>query len=151
MIHKWLWHAVAQNETGGANRGFWSMFPLTKVPFWYWFFEPQPNLSAIIGCLRETSSERQDVLKSGVKTRSSVLVHVFSPRSPFAKATDAQFELQRNTPRAQPFGPYGKPSFLDSQSFSVLPGISPLYGRRLVWLPQGFTSLSLFFGMYLFC
>ena len=23
-------------------RGFWSMFPLTRVPFWYWFFELQP-------------------------------------------------------------------------------------------------------------
>ena len=32
--------AVAQNQTGGANRGFWSMFP-----FWYRFFEPQPNVS----------------------------------------------------------------------------------------------------------
>ena len=28
---------VAQNETGGANRRFWSMFPLTRVPFWYRF------------------------------------------------------------------------------------------------------------------
>ena len=28
--------AVAENETGGANRGF----PVTKVPFWYRFFEP---------------------------------------------------------------------------------------------------------------
>ena len=35
--------AVAQNETGGANRGFWSMFPLTRVPCWYRFFKPQPH------------------------------------------------------------------------------------------------------------
>ena len=36
---------MAQNERGGANRGFWSMFPLTRVPFWYRFFEPQPFCS----------------------------------------------------------------------------------------------------------
>ena len=25
-------------------RRFWSMFPLTRVPFWYRFFEPYPNV-----------------------------------------------------------------------------------------------------------
>ena len=33
-----LWLKIKQE----GLRGFWSMFPLTKVPFWYWFFEPQP-------------------------------------------------------------------------------------------------------------
>ena len=37
---------VAQNYTGGANRGFWSMFPLTRVPFLYRFFEPPPTQTA---------------------------------------------------------------------------------------------------------
>ena len=23
------------------------MFPLTRVPFWYWYFEPYPNLEAV--------------------------------------------------------------------------------------------------------
>ena len=33
---------VAQNYTGWLRR-FWSTFPLTRVPFWYRFFEPQPD------------------------------------------------------------------------------------------------------------
>ena len=37
--HIWVWLKI---HTGGANRGFWSMFPLTRVPFGYRFFEPQP-------------------------------------------------------------------------------------------------------------
>ena len=37
---------VAQNQTGGVFRRSWSTFPLTRVPCWYRFFEPQPN-----GCL----------------------------------------------------------------------------------------------------
>ena len=36
--------AVGQNSPGGANRRFWSMFPLTRVPFWYRLFEPQPSV-----------------------------------------------------------------------------------------------------------
>ena len=34
----WPWLKVKQE----GLRGFWSMFPLAKVPFWYRFFEPQP-------------------------------------------------------------------------------------------------------------
>ena len=30
------------NRRGYAGFGFWSMFPLARVPFWYRFFEPQP-------------------------------------------------------------------------------------------------------------
>ena len=37
---------VAQNLVGGANRRFWSMFPLTRVLFWHRFFEPQPCVTA---------------------------------------------------------------------------------------------------------
>ena len=34
----WVWLKVKQK---GVRR-FRSMFPLTRVPFWYRFFEPQP-------------------------------------------------------------------------------------------------------------
>ena len=30
-------------RTGEGLRRFWSTFPLARVPFWYRFFEPQPN------------------------------------------------------------------------------------------------------------
>ena len=33
-IYTHTYMGVAQNETGGANRRFWSMSPLTRVPFW---------------------------------------------------------------------------------------------------------------------
>ena len=36
----WLWLKVKQE----GLRGFWSMFPLTKVPFWSRSFEPQPYI-----------------------------------------------------------------------------------------------------------
>ena len=34
----WLWLKIKQE----GLRRFWSMFPLTRVPLWYRFFEPQP-------------------------------------------------------------------------------------------------------------
>ena len=34
----WMWLKINQE----GLRRFWSMFPLTRVPFWYRFFEPQP-------------------------------------------------------------------------------------------------------------
>ena len=34
----WLWLKIKQE----GLRGFWSMFPLTRVPFWYRVFEPHP-------------------------------------------------------------------------------------------------------------
>ena len=37
---RWLWLKIKQE----GLRGFWSMFPLTKVPFWYQFFEPLPDI-----------------------------------------------------------------------------------------------------------
>ena len=36
----WLWLKIKQE----GLRGLWSMFPLTRVPFWYRFFEPQPHI-----------------------------------------------------------------------------------------------------------
>ena len=39
-IHIWVWLKIKQQ----GLRKFWSMFPLTRVPFWYRFFEPQPYL-----------------------------------------------------------------------------------------------------------
>ena len=33
----WVWLKIKQE----GLRRFWSMFPLTRVPFWYRFFEPQ--------------------------------------------------------------------------------------------------------------
>ena len=38
-IDKWVWLKIKQE----GLRRFWSMFPLTRVAFWYRFFEPQPN------------------------------------------------------------------------------------------------------------
>ena len=38
----WLWLKIKQE----GLRGFWSMFPRTKVPFWDRFFEPQPYICA---------------------------------------------------------------------------------------------------------
>ena len=34
----WVWLKIKQE----GLRRFWSMCPLTRVPFWYRFFEPQP-------------------------------------------------------------------------------------------------------------
>ena len=36
---KCMWLKIKQE----GLRRCWSMFPLTRVPFWYRFFEPQPN------------------------------------------------------------------------------------------------------------
>ena len=36
---KWVWRKDNQDRL----HRFWSMFPLTRVPFWYRFVEPQPN------------------------------------------------------------------------------------------------------------
>ena len=36
---KRVWLTMKQ----GANRRFWAMFPLTRVPVWYRFVEPQPS------------------------------------------------------------------------------------------------------------
>ena len=35
----WVWLKINQ----GGLRRFWSMFPLTRSPFWYQFFVPQPH------------------------------------------------------------------------------------------------------------
>ena len=35
----WVWLKIKQE----GLRRCWSMFPLTRVPFWYRFFEPQPH------------------------------------------------------------------------------------------------------------
>ena len=44
---------VAHNQTGETNRRFWSMFPLTRVPFWHRFLEPREYL----GKAREQGSD----------------------------------------------------------------------------------------------
>ena len=36
----WVWLKIKQE----GLRRFWSMFPLTRVPCWYRFFEPQPHV-----------------------------------------------------------------------------------------------------------
>ena len=35
----WVWLKIKQE----GLRRFWSMFALTRAPFWYRFFEPQPR------------------------------------------------------------------------------------------------------------
>ena len=40
MYIMYIWVRLKINQEG--FRRFWSMFPLTRVPFWYCFFEPQP-------------------------------------------------------------------------------------------------------------
>ena len=37
---KWVWLKIKQE----GLRRCWSMFPRTRVPFWYRFFEPQPSV-----------------------------------------------------------------------------------------------------------
>ena len=37
-----MWLKIKQEGLGG----FWSMFPLTRAPFWNRLFEPQPNVAA---------------------------------------------------------------------------------------------------------
>ena len=90
-----------QNETiGGANRRFWSMFPLTRVPFWHGFFEPQPSEILEDGSISSTwiascdrfcpSALRQKPIAT-VTERSDrnlaiprqVFVHVHIPRVPW--------------------------------------------------------------------
>ena len=38
----WLWLKIKQQ----GLRGFWSMFPLTRVPFWYRFFLSHSHMSS---------------------------------------------------------------------------------------------------------
>ena len=49
----WVWLKIKQE----GLRRFWSMFPLSRVPFGYRFFEPQPCvLLSIVFCLATRSS-----------------------------------------------------------------------------------------------
>ena len=41
-FQRWVWLKIKHQ----GLRKFWSMFPLTRVPFWYRFFEPQPDVQA---------------------------------------------------------------------------------------------------------
>ena len=43
--HTWVWLKIKQE----GLRRLWSMFPLTRVPFWYRFFEPQPHGDLLLG------------------------------------------------------------------------------------------------------
>ena len=47
---------MAQNETGGANRRFWSMFPLTRVPFWYRFLSLSQEFFFFFSAARQPRS-----------------------------------------------------------------------------------------------
>ena len=38
-VNIWVWLQTSQ-----GLRRFWSIFPVTRVPFWYRFLEPQPNI-----------------------------------------------------------------------------------------------------------
>ena len=44
----WVWLKIKQQ----VLRRCWSMFPLTRAPFWYQFFEPQPYvvIGVLFGC-----------------------------------------------------------------------------------------------------
>ena len=75
---------VAQNETiGGANRRFWSMFPLTKVPFRYRFFEPQPHVCFQIPVVDAYSMESISHPRHGLPA-CQVLAKVIDPERAFA-------------------------------------------------------------------
>ena len=39
-VHIWVWLKMFNRR--GKPPGLATMFPLTRVPFWYRFFEPQP-------------------------------------------------------------------------------------------------------------
>ena len=47
--HQTLTNGCGSKLSRRGCAGFWSMFPLTRVPFWYRFFEQQPN------CPRESA------------------------------------------------------------------------------------------------
>ena len=49
--YHWVWLKMKQE----GLRRFWSMFPLTRVPFWYRFFEPQPHAKGTVQCRLVTS------------------------------------------------------------------------------------------------
>ena len=59
-VERWVWLKITEE----GQRRFWSMFPLTRVPFWYQFFEPQPGVDipleapkrALISCSRLANS-----------------------------------------------------------------------------------------------
>ena len=46
-----------------GDRRFWSMFPLTRVPFWYRFFDPQPHF-AMDGSFCEAADNSSYFLQS---------------------------------------------------------------------------------------
>ena len=54
-------------------RRFWSMFPLSRVPFWYWFFEPQPTVGIVLvgHQLRKRLSKRGWLLATGLELCTS--------------------------------------------------------------------------------
>ena len=51
---------VGQNQTNRDPR-FWSMVPLTRVPFWYRFFDPQPFLVAFYQSCLSTKQISEDI------------------------------------------------------------------------------------------
>ena len=55
-IYIWAWLKISQE----GLRRFWSRFPLTRVPFWHRFFEPQPytpHMYTEIQRYRDTDSQ----------------------------------------------------------------------------------------------
>ena len=57
----WVWLKIKQ----AGLRRFWSMFPLTRVPFWYWFFEPQPCVFFVTEVLRWLVPNGEHVFAKG--------------------------------------------------------------------------------------
>ena len=50
FLYIWVWLTINQERL----RRFWSMCPLTRVPFWYRFVEPQPFVQTLRqGCNQE--------------------------------------------------------------------------------------------------
>ena len=61
-----MWLKIKQE----GLRRLWSIFPLTRVPFWYRFSEPQPNGNSsfvFFGAIRVSDESRGGVLGLALK------------------------------------------------------------------------------------
>ena len=68
-VLKWVWLKINQE----GFRRFWSMFPLTRVSFWYRLFEPQPNgLPRTMYSIKKAEFRRYLRLGSSLASRHGV-------------------------------------------------------------------------------
>ena len=76
----WVWLKIKQE----GLRWSWSMFPLTRVPFWYRFFEPQPYQPPL-GVLVVPTPPDQETLRRRVSDPAGLSLRVKRPRFFFCR------------------------------------------------------------------